>query len=192
MKIFHSEMPKRDWPNLGRSFSSYCREIKLPFPVRPSRQYPDYQKRYRTEHRERLNELAADRKRIQRKLFPERMRAAQRREQAIRRLRTEIRIRSNLSRRINKALQGVCKSAGTISLIGCSVNEFKAHLESRFKPGMTWENYGPVWHVDHIKPCAKFDLKDLEQQRLCFHWSNQQPLFAVENIKKGDKYVPSN
>lgn len=189
MKIFHSEMPKRDWPNLGRSFSSYCREIKLPFPVRPSRQYPSYQKKYRAEHREKLNEAAAERKRIRRKLFPEKTKAAQRLEQKARMLRPGIRIRANLRRRIHKALKGICKSVGTMSLIGCSLNEFKVHLESRFKPGMTWENYGPVWHVDHIKPCAKFDLTDPEQQRFCFHWSNQQPLFARENMRKGDKYA---
>jgi hypothetical protein len=57
----------------------------------------------------------------------------------------------------------------------------------RFRPGMTWENYGPVWHVDHIKPCAKFDLTDPDQQRACFHFSNLQPLFADENLRKGGR-----
>lgn len=190
--VLHSEMPKRDWPNLRRSFSKYCVAQELPLPVRPSRQCPNYQKKYRAEHREELNEAAAKRKRLRRKLFPEKMRAASRREQRARMLRPEIRIRSNLSRRINKALKGICKSAGTISLIGCSIETFKTLLASLFAPGMTWENYGPVWHVDHIKPCAKFDLKDPEQQRLCFHWSNQQPLFAKDNIRKGDKYATSD
>jgi hypothetical protein len=54
---------------------------------------------------------------------------------------------------------------------------------------MTWENYGPVWHVDHIRPCASFDLTDPAQQRECFHFSNLQPLFAAENLAKGDKIL---
>lgn len=80
------------------------------------------------------------------------------------------------------------KCAGTLRLLGCSVEQFRSYLESQFKPGMTWENYGSVWHIDHIKPCAKFNLLDPEQQRLCFHWSNMQPLFALENRHKSDKY----
>lgn len=81
------------------------------------------------------------------------------------------------------------KSARTKELCGCSIEQLKEHLQSQFKPGMTCENYGPVWHIDHIKPCAKFDLTDPEQQRICFHWTNLQPLFAAENISKGAKYV---
>lgn len=67
--------------------------------------------------------------------------------------------------------------------------ELRIHLESKFKPGMSWKNYGPVWHIDHIKPCAKFDLTDPAQQRECFHWTNLQPLFALENLQKSDKYA---
>lgn len=51
---------------------------------------------------------------------------------------------------------------------------------------MTWENYGE-WHIDHIKPCASFDLNDPEQQKLCFHYTNLQPMWAKENQKKADK-----
>jgi hypothetical protein len=53
---------------------------------------------------------------------------------------------------------------------------------------MTWDNYGPVWHVDHKRPCASFDFSDPVQQRLCWHWTNLQPLFAAENLSKGDKW----
>jgi hypothetical protein len=52
---------------------------------------------------------------------------------------------------------------------------------------MTWENYGPVWHVDHIRPCVSFDFLDPAQQRACFHYTNLQPLFALENLKKGGR-----
>jgi hypothetical protein len=55
---------------------------------------------------------------------------------------------------------------------------------------MTWDNYGPVWHVDHIHPCVSFNLIDPEQQKACFHFSNLQPLFREENMKKGRKVAP--
>ena len=88
--------------------------------------------------------------------------------------------------RIRKALKGVVKSKRTLALLGCSAEEIWKHLESKFKPGMTKENYGE-WHVDHIKPCASFDLTDPEQQAICFHYTNLQPLWAVDNIKKRDR-----
>lgn len=104
------------------------------------------------------------------------------------------RIGVGLSNRINKVLRGVggVKSARTLELLGCPVVWLEAHLESLFQSGMTWENYGPMWHVDHIKPCAAFDLTDPEQQKICFHWTNLQPLFAIENLQKGDKYAAAN
>ena len=52
---------------------------------------------------------------------------------------------------------------------------------------MSWNNYGE-WHVDHIKPCAKFDLSEEEQQKKCFNYKNLQPLWGEDNLKKGDKY----
>lgn len=110
---------------------------------------------------------------------------------AIRRLIPEVRLAHGYRETVRGALKRSIagKAAKTFHLVGCSSSELMAHLESQFKPGMTWENYGPVWHVDHIKPCAKFDLTDPEQQRICFCWENLQPLFAAENIAKGSKYV---
>ena len=78
-----------------------------------------------------------------------------------------------------------CKS---MELLGVSMNEVRAYLELQFKSGMTWENYGyKGWHIDHIIPCASFDLTDPEQQRRCFHYTNLQPLWWHENLAKGDK-----
>lgn len=91
----------------------------------------------------------------------------------------------NLRLRVSHALCGRVKSARTRLLLGMEIPEFKIYLQGQFQPGMTWENYGPVWHVDHIRPCASFDLIDPAQQRECFNWSNTQPLFAEDNLKKG-------
>lgn len=98
-------------------------------------------------------------------------------------------IRERLRTRIRVALRGGFKAAKTSELIGCSLLELRLHLEKQFRPGMTWENWSPTgWHVDHIRPCASFDLTDPAQQKLCFHYSNLQPLFAEENLRKGAKY----
>jgi hypothetical protein len=93
--------------------------------------------------------------------------------------------RKNLRNRLRKFVLGQKRgSIGTV--IGCDWNQLVAHLESQFKPGMGWENYSiRGWHIDHIRPCASFDLTDPEQQKECFHYSNLQPLWAEENLKKG-------
>jgi len=94
---------------------------------------------------------------------------------------------SNLRRRMLKSLKNVKKNNKTIDLIGCSVHFLKKYIESKFKPGMTWENRHE-WHIDHIKPCASFDFTDPKQQAECFHYTNLQPLWAQENIIKGSKW----
>ena len=99
------------------------------------------------------------------------------------------RIKSRLRRRLvfELARQSTSKTTKTTELLGCSIPDFRIYIESRFEVGMTWENYGSVWHIDHIMPCAIFDLSKPEHQRRCFHFSNLQPLFASENLKKGSK-----
>lgn len=77
----------------------------------------------------------------------------------------------------------------TFDLVGCSPLELCKHLADKFLPGMTWENHGE-WHIDHIRPCASFDLTDPEQQKQCFHFSNLQPLWAVDNLRKNAKWSP--
>ena len=98
----------------------------------------------------------------------------------------QFRIRCCLRSHLRRALKGKLKSASTMKLVGCSIPHLMEHLEKQFLPGMTWENHGPVWHVDHMMPCASFDLSDPEQQRQCFHYTNLQPLWGPENCSKGD------
>lgn len=98
-----------------------------------------------------------------------------------------IRLRQNLKTRINDNMKNRTKSDNTLSLIGCSIDKLKQYLENKFKKGMSWENYGD-WHIDHIKPCAKFNLKLPEEQIKCFNYINLQPLWASENCSKQDKY----
>ena len=84
-------------------------------------------------------------------------------------------------------VQNTVRSKRTLKLLGCTIPELKIHLESRFQPGMTWDNHGE-WHIDHIRPCASFDLTDPHQQEQCFHYTNLQPLWAGDNLAKGDRF----
>ena len=86
--------------------------------------------------------------------------------------------------RIWQALKGKNKSASTMELIGCTIDELRRHIESKFEPWMTWENQG-LWDLDHIIACAKFDLTCPVQQLACFNWNNLQPMGHIANIKKG-------
>jgi hypothetical protein len=95
------------------------------------------------------------------------------------------RLRSRLNAIMAKV--GSPKAATTKDLLGCSFSHFTERLESQFSKGMNWSNYGD-WHVDHIRPCASFDLIDPEQQRQCFHYTNLQPLWAEDNIRKSDNW----
>lgn len=91
-----------------------------------------------------------------------------------------------LRRRLRKVLCGEKKADSCRRLVGCSPHELQAHLASRFLPGMNWENRH-LWHIDHIRPCSAFDLSDPVQQARCFHYSNLQPLWASDNIRKGSR-----
>ena len=108
---------------------------------------------------------------------------------AVRRQDPLYRLKSRVRARVSSALVGRSKSARTMELLACTIEELWAHLERQFKPGMTRENYGE-WHVDHIIPLDRYDLADPEQQRRAFHWSNTQPLWASENISKGAAFDP--
>lgn len=80
------------------------------------------------------------------------------------------------------------KSESTLSILGCSIEEFRSWLSGWFEPGMSWENYGKVWHIDHRRPCASFDMTRPEEQKRCFSFLNLQPLFVTDNLRKGAKY----
>lgn len=99
------------------------------------------------------------------------------------------RLKRNLRTRLHHALAGLHKTDRTMTLVGCSLDELKMHIESKFQVGMNWDNYGK-WHVDHIKPCAAFDLSTDVGQRTCFHYTNLQPLWAEDNMRKQATYDP--
>jgi hypothetical protein len=77
----------------------------------------------------------------------------------------------------------------TEALIGCSREEFLEHIDEQLHSGMTNANYGKFWHLDHIIPCARFDLHNHRQRHACFNWSNYQPMLAHDNRVKSDRVL---
>jgi hypothetical protein len=104
-----------------------------------------------------------------------------------------IRLKCNLRNRLRLAVKRGTKAGSAVRDLGCSIEEFKIHIEKQFYPHpitgemMTWENYGKLWHFDHKKPLSIFDLTIREQLLEACHYTNIQPMWAEENIRKGNK-----
>ena len=94
----------------------------------------------------------------------------------------DFKLQTIIRRRVGRFLQGRGRSVG---LLGCSLAEARAHIESQFQDGMTWDNWSHGgWNIDHIRPCASFDLTKEEDLRACWHYTNLQPLWAKDNYAK--------
>lgn len=94
-----------------------------------------------------------------------------------------------LRRRLNKVAQrGRGYGGNTLQWLGCTPLELREHLSSQWAEGMTWDNIGVgagKWNIDHIRPCASYDMTDEQQRLACFHWSNMRPMWSLDNIRKG-------
>jgi hypothetical protein len=164
----HTPKAKAEFPiNLAANtgISKFCLECKKPKSTSTPEQKRCYAARYKQNNPEALKEkYRKQNKNIHRK------------------------IRSSLNSRINAALnsQGRRKGTRTFEYIGCSMQHFMKWFEFQFVDGMTWENKGQ-WHIDHVKPCSSYDLTNSVQVEECFHWTNLQPLWGCDNMKKHDK-----
>ena len=93
-----------------------------------------------------------------------------------------------LRSRIRTAIKKNTKTGSAIRDLGCSATQLKEHLESKFQPGMNWDNHSfEGWHIDHIIPLSSFDLTDREEFLRACHYTNLQPLWAKDNMKKSNK-----
>ena len=94
-----------------------------------------------------------------------------------------------LRRRVYKLVtaSGLMKCGKTTELVGCNMDALREYLQRQFVCGMTWENYGSAWHIDHVIPCSHFDMSNPQHQRTCFNWQNLRPLWAAENCSRGNK-----
>lgn len=95
-----------------------------------------------------------------------------------------------LRARLRKVMTRDQKSGRSLELLGCTAQELKEHIEKQFTKGMTWENQGE-WHVDHIIPCAAFDMDNPEHHKRMCHFSNLRPMWGKDNMVKSNKELPS-
>lgn len=97
----------------------------------------------------------------------------------------KFRLARNLRKRLRSAMKDNFKTGSAVSDLGCSIEDFKLYLESKFSDGMSWDNYGREgWHIDHILPLSKFDLTNQEELKKACHYTNLQPLWARDNRRK--------
>lgn len=97
-------------------------------------------------------------------------------------------LRSRLLTCVRNAKAG--KVSNALDLLGCSTEYFMKFIENQWRTGMSWANHGlgeGKWHLDHRKPCESFNMQDAWEQRWCFHYSNFQPLWQIENLSKFSK-----
>lgn len=90
----------------------------------------------------------------------------------------------SLRRRLRRALKSNYKNSSAVRDLGCNIDELKVYLEKQFAPEMNWENYGTVWHIDHIIPFMWLDLTQYAHQRLVCHYTNLRPMFITDNLSR--------
>lgn len=95
------------------------------------------------------------------------------------------RLRTILRSRLNCAIKNNQKAGSAVNDLGCSIEELKGHLESKFTDKMNWDNYGTYWEIDHINGLAQFNLSNEEEFKKACHYTNLQPLPITENRSKG-------
>lgn len=101
-------------------------------------------------------------------------------------------LQMRLRSRLREVVKGKTKTGSAIRDLGCSIDELRRYIESMFYKHpitgemMSWDNHGVYgWHIDHVRPLASFDLTDRKQFLQACHYTNLQPLWAEENLKKG-------
>jgi hypothetical protein len=97
-------------------------------------------------------------------------------------------LKIEIRNKTKEVIRKITKPKKENKYFGCTLDELKTHIEKQFKEGMDWNNRSS-WHIDHIKPLSSFDLTDKEQFYEACHYTNLQPLWPRENIRKSNKYI---
>ena len=100
------------------------------------------------------------------------------------------RLSASVHTSVSSCLKGkkVNKDSGCFRFLGYTIHHLRSHLQKQFRDGMTWDNYGTHWHLDHIKPRCEFDFNKKVEFKRCWSLENLQPLTIHENLTKGGSY----
>ena len=148
----------------------------------------EYKKAYQEANKEKIKETIE----VWNVANPEKIRAYRKKQYDKLVSTPEGRLIKSIRSRIHKIIKinHKVKNKHTLELLGCDGKFLKKHLQKKFSKGMSWNNYGE-WHVDHIIPInyflKNFDFNDVEIQKECFNYKNLQPLWSLDNLKKGSK-----
>jgi hypothetical protein len=171
-----SRSKKKLDPNYLSQFNAKRREYEK----KHRKQNPDYYKQKYLSRKDYLRKWRRDNYNPQK----------QKERHAKKMLNPTYRVSRSMSSRINQLIRDK-EFTSVIDLLDYSIKELMIHLEKRFRDGMNWDNYGPYWHIDHIKPVSHFKFKsknDFEFKE-CWALSNLQPLLKSENLSKGNRYI---
>ena len=151
--------------------NTYCRAYQRAYRQKNKEERNAYQRAYRQKNKEERRAYQAEYARTRRQKDPLYNFFHSIRSQAV---------------RVVKQVGLGKKPTNTFKWVGCSPEELKAHIESLFLEGMTWDNYGKYgWHVDHIRPVSSFKPEEWEQIN---HYTNLQPLWWQDNLSKSNNY----
>jgi hypothetical protein len=143
--------------------------------------FKEYRKKYYQDNKEKLKEKRKEYREKNRDYYNENQNNRKKTDSLFK-------LKCTLRTRIWRVLKNkkYIKSKRTLDMLGCDLYTAKVHLEKQFTKKMTWANHGE-WHIDHIIPCAS--AKTEEELIKLFHYTNLQPLWALDNISKGSKII---
>lgn len=178
------ELNERTWKKWCRSYCQNCERLRSArrrreHPERDrksSREWrarnPEFQRSYYIKNKERLNKINTKYNMDRRKRDP------------VFKLAYLLRNRVYYAIRMHKFVKGCSLKY----YLGCTTLELRLHLEAKFQPGMTWDTHGNYgWHIDHIIPLSS--AKTIEELYKLCHYSNLQPLWAKDNLRKSAKIL---
>jgi hypothetical protein len=195
LKALQAKYESKSKDKTGEKECKECKETKSCSEFRPCRamcldceraygrayrkENPDKAQAWIENNKERMQELSRASYEKNRKNIRER--ASERRKTD-----PQYKLRQDCKRRVSSFLSS---QSGTkhVKLIGCTPCQFRDWIESRFEKDMTWDNYGELWHADHVIPVSHFDLTNDDQKFLCWSWANTCPMYAVANMHKKNK-----
>lgn len=173
--LFHKDISRYD------GLCATCKECKKKYMAENKEHFKEYRKinyekfsnymkQYRKDNKEELNKKVA--------IYEKHKKSVD----------VNFKLRRLLRDRLRKALKNNYKNGSAVRDLGCSIEFFKTYIESKFRPGMSWDNHGK-WHIDHIIPLSHFNLKDRSDFLIACNYNNLQPLWATENLSKNNRKV---